>query len=95
MSFSFFSGFYRVYNNEQEVEILIQFSLNQLKNDGQLPIVADYTSFALNKKFYVSRERCEFISRLLNANTVATRNRTKVDYDVTKLGARQQTQKNK
>ncbi len=89
----FYSGFYRVYNREQEVEILIQFGLNQLKNDGQLPIVADYTTFALLKKFHVARERCEFISRLLNANAVATRNCTKTDYDVTKLGARQQTQK--
>ncbi|CAF1520409.1 unnamed protein product, partial [Rotaria sordida] len=72
--------FYRVYNHEQEVKTLIQFGLNQLKNNGQLPIVADYTTFALNKK-------------LLNANAVATRNCTKVDYDVTTLGARQQTQK--
>ncbi|CAF4053118.1 unnamed protein product, partial [Rotaria sordida] len=41
--------FYRVYNHEQEVKTLIQFGLNQLKNNGQLPIVADYTTFALNK----------------------------------------------
>ncbi|CAF4068084.1 unnamed protein product [Rotaria sordida] len=72
--------FYRVYNHEQEVKTLIQFGLNQLKNNGQLPIVADYTTFDLNKK-------------LLKANAVATRNCTKVDYDVTTLRARQQTQK--
>ncbi|CAF5112444.1 unnamed protein product, partial [Rotaria sp. Silwood1] len=42
-------GFYRVYNHEQEVMTLIQFGLNQLKNNGQLPIVANYTTFALNK----------------------------------------------
>ncbi|CAF1491304.1 unnamed protein product [Rotaria sordida] len=71
---------YRVYNHEQEVKTLIQFGLNQLKNNGQLPIVADYTTFDLNKK-------------LLKANAVATRNCTKVDYDVTTLRARQQTQK--
>ena len=75
------------------MEILIQYGLNKLKYEGQLPIVADYTSFAFDKKFYVPRERCEFISRLLNTNAVATRNCTKTDYDVTKLGTRQQTQK--
>jgi hypothetical protein len=91
--FFFCSGYYRVYNHEQEVEKLIQFSLNELKYNKQLPIVADYTSFALHQKFYVSRERCEFISRLLNANIVATKNCLKKDYDVTKLGARQQTHK--
>jgi hypothetical protein len=91
--FFFCSGYYRVYNHKQEVEKLIQFSLNKLKYDRQLPIVADYTSFALQQKFYVSRERCEFISRLLNANVVATKNCLKIDYDVTKLGARQQTHK--
>jgi hypothetical protein len=91
--FFFCLGFYRVYNHEQEVEKLIQFGLNELTYNGQLPIVADYTSFALHKKFYVSRERCEFISKLLNANIVATRNCLKIDYDVTKLGARKQTHK--
>ncbi|CAF4840291.1 unnamed protein product, partial [Rotaria sp. Silwood2] len=34
-----------------------------------------------------------FISRLLNANAIATQNCTKLDYDVTTLRARQQTQK--
>lgn len=92
-SLLFCSGFYRVYNNEQEVEKLIQFGINELKYNGQLPIVADYKNFALHKKFYVARERCEFISRLLNANIVATRNCSKIDYDVTKLRARQQTHK--
>ncbi|CAF2991127.1 unnamed protein product [Rotaria socialis] len=87
------NGFYRVYNHEQEVEKLIQFRFNELKYNGQLPIVADYTSFALHNKFYVSRERCEFISRLLNATIIATQNCLKIDYDVTKLGARKQTHK--
>lgn len=91
--FLFFSGFYRVYNHKQEVEKLIQFGINELKYNGQLPIVADYTSFALHNKFYASRERCEFISRLLNATIIATRNYLKIDYDVTKLGARKQTHK--
>jgi hypothetical protein len=91
--FFFCLGFYRVYNHEQEVEKLIQFGFNQLKYNGKLPIVADYTNFALHEKFYVSRERCEFISRLLNANIIATRNCIKTDYDVTTLGTRKQTNK--
>lgn len=91
--FFFCSGFYRVYNHKQEVEKLIQFGFNELKYNGQLPIVADYTRFALHNKFYVSRERCEFISRLLNATIIATRNCLKIDYDVTKLGTRKQTHK--
>ncbi|CAM4860303.1 unnamed protein product [Rotaria socialis] len=58
------NGFYRVYNHEQEVEKLIQFGFNELKYNGQLPIVADYTSFALHNKFYVSRERYYDVTKL-------------------------------
>ncbi|CAF2106431.1 unnamed protein product, partial [Rotaria magnacalcarata] len=42
-------GLYRVYNYEQEVEKLMQFGFNELKYNGQLPIVADYTNYDVTK----------------------------------------------
>jgi hypothetical protein len=68
--------------------MLVQFGLNFLKQQGVLPIVIDYLHFALNSKCFVARERCEFISRLLNNNVVATKNNIKADYDVKSLGTR-------
>ncbi|CAF3515304.1 unnamed protein product, partial [Rotaria sp. Silwood2] len=83
-------GYYRIYTNEDEVKILIEYSLNYLKQQATLLIVADYLQFAQDSKYLIARERYEFISRLLNNNVVATKNSSKVDYDVTKLGTRQQ-----
>ncbi|CAF2977241.1 unnamed protein product, partial [Rotaria sp. Silwood2] len=90
----FVLGYYRVFTNECEVKLLIEYGLNYLKQHGTLPIVADYVKFVQDSKYLISRERCEFISRILNNNVAVTRNSSKVDYDVTKLGTRQQqTQK--
>ncbi|CAF3193130.1 unnamed protein product [Rotaria sp. Silwood2] len=87
-------GYYRVFTNECEVKLLIEYGLNYLKQHGTLLIVADYVKFVQDSKYLISRERCEFISRILNNNVAVTRNSSKVDYDVTKLGTRQQqTQK--
>jgi len=69
---------------------LNEYGLNYLKQQATLPIVADYLKFAQDSKYLIARERCEFISRILNNNVAATRNNSKVDYDVTKLGTRQQ-----
>lgn len=71
------------------MEILVQFGLNYLKQQGMLPIVIDYVHFVLNSRCFVAGERCEFISRLLNNNVVATKNNIKADYDMKSLGARQ------
>ncbi|CAF2971839.1 unnamed protein product, partial [Rotaria sp. Silwood2] len=86
--------YYRVFTNECEVKLLIEYGLNYLKQQGTLSIVSDYVKFVQDSKYLISRERCEFISRILNNNVTVTRNSSKVDYDVTKLGTRQQqTQK--
>ncbi|CAF1327114.1 unnamed protein product [Rotaria sordida] len=84
-------GYYRIYTNKDEVELLLEYGLNYLKQQATLPIVADYLQFGQDSKYLIARERCEFISRLLNNNVAAARENSKGDYDVTKLGA-QQTQ---
>lgn len=77
-----------MYTNEDEVRILIQHGLNHLKFHGKLPIVAEYMQSAQELKYFIARERCEFISRLLNNNVAATIVKTRADYDVTKLRSR-------
>ncbi|CAF3124788.1 unnamed protein product [Rotaria socialis] len=52
--------------------------------------VADCLQYLQDSKYLIARERCEFISRLLNNNAAAARDSSNVDYDVTKLGTRQQ-----
>ncbi|CAF4145245.1 unnamed protein product [Rotaria sordida] len=87
-------GYYQIHTNEDEVELLIRFGLNYLKQQATLPIVADYVQFAQDSKYLITRERCEFISRLLNNNVAVARESSNVDYDVTKLVTRQkETQK--
>ncbi|CAF3219190.1 unnamed protein product [Rotaria sp. Silwood2] len=83
-------SYYRIYTNKAEVKILVGYGLNYLKQPATLPIVADYLQFTKDSKYLIARERCEFISRLLNNNVAATRNSSKINYDVTKLGTRQQ-----
>ncbi|CAF1476082.1 unnamed protein product, partial [Rotaria sp. Silwood1] len=82
-------GYYRIYTNKDEVELLLKYGLNYLKQQATLPIVADYLQFVQNSRYLIVRERCEFISRLLNNNAAAARENSKGDYDVTKLEARQ------
>ncbi|CAF3461655.1 unnamed protein product [Rotaria socialis] len=74
--------------NKDEVELLIQYGLNYLKCQAKLPIVVDYLNFAQDSEYFIARERCEFISRLLHSNITTTRNVVKFDYDVKKLGRR-------
>ncbi len=68
---------------------MLQYGLNYLKQEAKLPIVADYLQFSRDSKHFIARERCEFISRLLNNNVAATSNTFNSDYDVRKLGTRQ------
>ncbi|CAF3515723.1 unnamed protein product [Rotaria socialis] len=56
----------------------------------KLPPAADCLQYVQDSKYLIARERCEFISRLLNNNVAAARDSSNVDYDVTKLGTRQQ-----
>ncbi|CAF4467186.1 unnamed protein product, partial [Rotaria magnacalcarata] len=63
-----------MYRNKDEVELLIQYGLNYLKCQAKLPIVVDYLNFAQDSEYFIARERCEFISRLLHSNITATRN---------------------
>ncbi|CAF4442567.1 unnamed protein product, partial [Rotaria magnacalcarata] len=87
-------GFYRIYTNQNEIEILLKYDLNYLKCQGKLPSVIDCLQYVQDSKYLIARERCEFISRLLNNNVAAARDTSSVDYDVTKLGIRpQQPQK--
>ncbi|CAF4970316.1 unnamed protein product [Rotaria sp. Silwood1] len=87
-------GYYHVFTSECEVKLFIEYGLNYLKQQGTLPIVADYVKFVQDFKYLISRERCELMSRILNNNVAVTRNSSKVDYDITKLETRpQQTQK--
>lgn len=88
--FVFFLGFYRIYTNKDEIEILMKYYLNYLKHEEKLPSVANCLQHVQDSKYLIARERCEFISRLLNNNVAAARDSSKVDYDVTKLGTRQQ-----
>lgn len=41
-----------------------------------------------DSKYFIARERCEFISRIINNNIAITKNRSKFDYDIKKLGRR-------
>ncbi|CAM4842605.1 unnamed protein product [Rotaria magnacalcarata] len=87
-------GFYRIYTNQNEIEILLKYDLNYLKCQGKLPSVIDCLQYVQDSKYLIACERCEFISRLLNNIVAAARDTSSVDYDVTKLGIRpQQPQK--
>jgi hypothetical protein len=61
----FFLGYYRIYTNKDEVELLIKYCLNYLKQQATLPIVSDYLKFAQDSRYLIARERCEFIFRLI------------------------------
>ncbi|CAF1543997.1 unnamed protein product [Adineta ricciae] len=88
LCFRFFKGFYRVYTNTDEAELLIAYGLNYVKSQGSLPIISDYFNYVQSSRFFVARERCEFISRLLNSNVVATKGTLKHDYNIKTLGKR-------
>lgn len=63
-----------------------------MKRQATLPIVADYVKLAQDSKYFIARERCEFVSRLLNNNVTATRSTSKLNYDIKKLGKRKRGQ---
>lgn len=93
MFFGFIVGFYRVYTNEDEVELLLQYAFNHLKLYGKFPVVADYVEFAQDSKYFIARERCEFISRLLHNNVAATLTKSHTANEIKKARNRKDRRK--
>jgi hypothetical protein len=72
--------------NEQEIAFLLKFGLEWMRDNGEAPIVKDFTKAVVDGNLFVPRERQELVSRTINANILISQTQSNRKIDVTRLG---------